>query len=90
MSYAGLCAQLQSSAPGTAAFMVIEAEKMRRDALSAYPEKSITEVNPPERKHPSQEPLRDKTLPRLAITVIGGVIVVSVVFIGRHYFGLPF
>lgn len=87
MSYVALCDALHQATPGTPAFMVIEAEKRRRD--SAPEDRDVVgDVG----KKPVQKPGPDhwykKPLPVIVIGVTVFLIGMAIRYVLRHRFGL--
>jgi len=88
MSYIRLCDLLESSAPGTTAFMVIEAEKRRRDALPAEGKQVVANVSAPQAEKAGPDHWYKKPVPVIIITVIAGLTVLCIRYILRNHFGL--
>ena len=82
MPYIQLCDLLSSCDAGTTKFMVVEAEKRRRDALSAEGQNVVAQVG----KEPSENPTTDhwckKPTPIIFWGVVTGFIVL--VLLGKH------
>lgn len=89
LSYVRLCDLLESSTSGTTAFMVIEAEKRRRDnnPSSTDPLKVVTEVGTQKRDALAPDHWYKKPIPVIAFSVIAGFLLLCLRYIAIHYFG---
>ena len=92
MSYVQLCSELESSSNGTTKYMLLEAEKRRRDSHisgkepNAKPDHAAqVSSNPPnDVKHWS-----DKPVGKVGIGLTIGILVICAVFVLRHYLSFP-
>lgn len=88
LSYVRLCDMLESSTPGTTAFMVIEAEKRRRDASPTEGEKIVTNVGAQPAQKPAPDHWYKKPVPVIIIAIIGGLVLLCIRYILKNYVGL--
>ena len=82
MSYVALCSHLEDATKETTRYMLLEAEKRRRDSLPAE--------QPAEQ--PGQKPSPDhwykKPVPVIIIAVVGGCILLTIRYLLRKHFNL--
>lgn len=92
MSYVQLCSELELSSAGTTKYMLLEAEKRRRD-LHISDKESDAKPNHAAQKSPYPtndiKHWSDKPLGKVGIGLFIGILVLCAAFLLRHYLALP-
>lgn len=92
MSYVQLCSELELSSAGTTKYMLLEAEKRRRD-LHISDKESDAKPNHAAQKSPYPtndiKHWSDKPLGKIWTMVVGGVALAFTLYLLRAHFGFP-